>query len=46
MLAQERVPVEPGDAPETLQARVLAVEHRLYAATLQRIAAGEIDLDP
>lgn len=44
-LAQARVPVLPGDTPETLQARVLAAEHRLYAETLQRIATGEIDLD-
>jgi phosphoribosylglycinamide formyltransferase-1 len=44
-LAQARVPVEPGDTPETLQQRVLAAEHRLYAETLQRIATGEIDLD-
>jgi phosphoribosylglycinamide formyltransferase-1 len=44
-LAQARVPVMPGDSPETLQARVLAVEHCLYVETLQRIAAGEIDLD-
>jgi phosphoribosylglycinamide formyltransferase-1 len=44
-LAQARVPVEPGDTPETLQQRVLATEHRLYAETLQRIATGEIELD-
>ena len=29
ILAQERVPVEPGDTPERLAARVLAAEHRL-----------------
>lgn len=45
VLAQARVPVLPGDTPETLQARVLEQEHRLYADTLRRIAAGEIDLD-
>jgi phosphoribosylglycinamide formyltransferase-1 len=44
-LAQARVPVAPGDTTETLQQRVLAAEHRLYAETLQRIATGEIDLD-
>jgi len=44
-LAQASVPVEPGDTPETLQARVLKTEHRLYPETLRRIAAGEIDLD-
>jgi len=45
VLAQARVPVCPGDTPETLQARVLAAEHRLYPDVLRRIAAGEIDLD-
>lgn len=44
ILAQERVAVEADDTPEILQARVLAVEHRLYAATLARIARGEISL--
>jgi phosphoribosylglycinamide formyltransferase-1 len=44
VLAQARVPVQPGDTPETLQARVLEQEHRLYAETLRRIAAGELGL--
>jgi len=44
-LAQARVPVRPDDTPESLQARVLSVEHRLYTDTLIRIASGEIDLD-
>jgi phosphoribosylglycinamide formyltransferase-1 len=30
VLAQSRVPVLPGDSPETLAARVLAEEHKLY----------------
>lgn len=30
IVAQEHVPVLPDDTPETLAARVLAVEHRLY----------------
>ena len=45
VLAQEQVPVEPGDTPETLAARVLEVEHRFYPEILQRIASGQIDLD-
>jgi phosphoribosylglycinamide formyltransferase-1 len=45
ILGQARVPVLPGDTPETLHARVLEQEHRLYAQTLRRIATGEIDLD-
>lgn len=42
ILAQSKVPVLPGDTPETLQQRVLAEEHRLYPETLQRIATGEL----
>ena len=34
------MPVLPGDTPETLAARVLAQEHRLYPAVLRRFAAG------
>ncbi|MBI3993852.1 MAG: phosphoribosylglycinamide formyltransferase [Candidatus Lambdaproteobacteria bacterium] len=45
ILAQARVPVLPGDTPETLAERVLAEEHRLYPDTLRRIAAGEITLE-
>ena len=44
VLAQEKVPVKAEDTPETLQKRVLAAEHRLFAATLARIAAGEIPI--
>ncbi|MBP7526473.1 MAG: phosphoribosylglycinamide formyltransferase [Syntrophorhabdaceae bacterium] len=44
ILAQVRVPVMPGDTPETLAERVLVQEHILYPATLQRIATGEIIL--
>jgi phosphoribosylglycinamide formyltransferase-1 len=45
ILAQKKVPVKADDTPESLAERVLAVEHQLYAETLQRIAAGEIELD-
>jgi formyltetrahydrofolate-dependent phosphoribosylglycinamide formyltransferase len=34
VLAQERVPVLPGDTPDSLAARVLAVEHRLLPAVV------------
>lgn len=41
ILAQARVPVLPGDTPDTLAARVLAVEHRLLpAAVLAAAGAG------
>jgi phosphoribosylglycinamide formyltransferase-1 len=45
ILAQVRVPVLPLDTPDTLAARVLATEHRLYPDTLRRIALDEIRLD-
>ena len=44
VLDQIQVPVEPDDSVETLSARVLQQEHRLYVRTLQRIASGEIEL--
>ncbi len=40
ILDQARVPVLAGDTPETLSARVLAAEHRLYPAALARLVAG------
>ena len=40
ILGQARVPVLPEDTEETLAARVLEQEHRLYPAVLQRFAAG------
>jgi phosphoribosylglycinamide formyltransferase-1 len=44
IVAQERVTVLPEDTPETLAARVLACEHRLFPETLQKIATGGIIL--
>lgn len=41
ILGQARVPVLSGDTPETLAARVLEQEHRLYPMVLRRFAAGE-----
>jgi phosphoribosylglycinamide formyltransferase-1 len=41
ILGQARVPVHPGDTPDTLAARVLAEEHRLYPAVLRRYAQGD-----
>jgi phosphoribosylglycinamide formyltransferase 1 len=37
ILSQERIPVLKSDTPEILAHRVLEVEHRLYAATLQQL---------
>lgn len=44
VLAQISVPVMPGDTPQTLQARVLPFEHRLYCETLQKIVTGSLKL--
>ncbi|AJE47200.1 phosphoribosylglycinamide formyltransferase [Celeribacter indicus] len=41
VLGQARVPVQPGDTPETLAARILACEHALYPAVLRRFVEGE-----
>lgn len=41
ILGQARVPVAPGDTPETLAAKVLVQEHALYPAVLTRFAGGD-----
>ena len=41
ILGQARVPVLSDDTPETLAARVLIEEHRLYPAVLRRFANGD-----
>lgn len=38
ILAQEEVPVLPGDTPASLHARIQEAEHRLYPAVLRRLA--------
>ncbi len=45
VIAQARVPIEPGDTSETLAHRVLAQEHRLYPLVLQWVAAGKAKLE-
>lgn len=44
ILGQARVPVLSGDTPETLAARVLEMEHRLYPAVLRRFASGNTQI--
>jgi phosphoribosylglycinamide formyltransferase-1 len=39
-ILQARVPVQPGDTPATLAARVLVEEHRIYPRALAIVAAG------
>lgn len=41
ILGQARVPILPDDTVQTLAARVLVQEHRLYPAVLRRFAAGD-----
>ncbi len=41
ILGQARVPVLPDDTPETLAARVLVMEHRLYPLVLRRLCEGQ-----
>lgn len=44
ILGQARVPVLAGDTADTLAARVLGQEHRLYPAVLRRFVAGDRSL--
>jgi phosphoribosylglycinamide formyltransferase 1 len=43
VIAQERVPILPGDTEETLLARVHAVEHRLLACATRDILAARLN---
>jgi phosphoribosylglycinamide formyltransferase 1 len=43
ILGQTRVPILPGDTAQTLAARVLVEEHKLYPDTLAAFARGLID---
>jgi phosphoribosylglycinamide formyltransferase-1 len=44
IVAQEAVPVLEGDTADTLAARVLEVEHRLYPHALRQVAEGRVVL--
>ncbi|HXF96883.1 MAG TPA: phosphoribosylglycinamide formyltransferase [Gemmatimonadales bacterium] len=46
IIAQWPVPVRPGDTPETLAARVLAVEHQLLPAVVLALARGGPPREP
>lgn len=45
IIGQAAVPVEAGDTPETLAARVLAAEHRLYPQALALLAGDQIRIE-
>jgi phosphoribosylglycinamide formyltransferase-1 len=40
IISQQSVPVLPGDTEETLAARVLEIEHRIYPEALRLVAEG------
>jgi len=42
IVAQAAVPVEPGDTEETLAARILVQEHRLYPEAIRLFAEGRL----
>ena len=44
VIAQERVPVEPGDTEAELHDRIKAVERRLLEGVVRDIAEGRLDL--
>ncbi|SRR5579885_2346315 len=41
IVMQAVVPVEPGDTPETLSARVLLEEHRIYTEAVRLVLSGQ-----
>ncbi len=45
VIAQTKVAVLAGDTPESLEARVMAAEPKLFVDTLARIAGGELGFD-
>ena len=45
IVAQAAVPVLPGDTPQTLAARVLTEEHKLYPQALKLLAEGKVKLE-
>ena len=44
IVAQAAVPVEPGDTEETLAARILVQEHRLYPEAIRLFAEGRLKI--
>jgi len=45
IVAQDSVPVLPGDTPDSLAARVLEVEHRIYPQALRLVAEGRVRIE-
>jgi phosphoribosylglycinamide formyltransferase-1 len=45
IVAQAAVPVHPGDTEDTLAARVLQAEHKLYPHALRLVASGQVHVE-
>lgn len=45
IIAQEAVPVDPGDTADTLHARIQAVEHRLLPQVVRAMCQGRVHVD-
>ena len=45
IILQEAVPVENGDTAETLSARILAAEHRIYSEAIRLVLAGRYRIE-
>lgn len=45
VLGQAVVPVLPGDTPDTLAARVLVEEHKLYPRAVRQFVEGRVSID-
>ena len=45
IVMQGAVPVHDADTPETLAARVLEIEHRIYPEALRLVASGAVTID-
>jgi len=45
IVAQAALPVNPGDTADSLAARVLEAEHRLYPHALRLVASGEVRVE-
>jgi phosphoribosylglycinamide formyltransferase-1 len=45
IIAQAAVPIMPDDTPDTLAARVLSAEHRIYPQALQWVSTGAVTFE-
>lgn len=45
LILQKSVPIEPGDTPDTLAARVLLAEHIIYPIALKLVASGGVVIE-